>query len=125
MRRITEKLCGDEFSKDQVSRMAQALDEELDPWRNWSIEQPYPYLVVDARYEYERENGYIESDGVLTVKGVNAGGHREIIGVDVAPGEERATWGAGFADLLAYEVCRSGYCILDPFVWWYPMSIEA
>ncbi|HUT86856.1 MAG TPA: transposase, partial [Candidatus Heimdallarchaeota archaeon] len=28
--RITEKLCGTEFSKDQVSRMAQALDEELD-----------------------------------------------------------------------------------------------
>jgi transposase-like protein len=31
--RITEKLCGTEFSKDQVSRMAQALDEELDRWR--------------------------------------------------------------------------------------------
>ena len=29
MRRITEKLCRVEFSKDQVSRMAQALDEEL------------------------------------------------------------------------------------------------
>ena len=109
MRRITEKLCGVEFNKDQVSRMAQALDEELDPWRNRSNERPYPYLVVDARYEYERENGYVESDGVLTVKGVNAGGYREIIGIDVAPGEEEASWGAVFADLLAYEVCRSGY----------------
>ena len=63
MRRITEKLCGVEFSKDQVSRMVQALDEELDPWRKRSIEQPYPYLVVDARYEYVRENGHVESDG--------------------------------------------------------------
>jgi putative transposase len=100
MRRITEKLCGVEFSKDQVSRMVQALDEELDPWRKRSIEQPYPYLVVDARYEYVRENGHVESDGVLTVKGVNAQGYREIIGIDVAPGEEEATWGAVFADLL-------------------------
>ena len=38
MRRITEKLCGIEFSKDQVSRLAQTLDEELEPWRNRSIE---------------------------------------------------------------------------------------
>ena len=33
MRRITEKLCGVKFSKDQVSRMAQALDVELSGWR--------------------------------------------------------------------------------------------
>ena len=116
MQRITEKLCGFEFSKDQVSRMAQALEEELDPWRNRSIEQPYPSLVVDARYEYVRENGHVESDGVLTVKGVNAQGYREIIGVDVAPGEEEATWGAVFADLLANEVYRSRDWILDSFV---------
>lgn len=100
MRRITEKLCGVEFSKDQVSRMVQALDEELVPWRKRSLEQPYPYLMVDARYEYVRENGHVESDGVLTVKGVNAQGYREIIGIDVAPGEEEATWGAVFDDLL-------------------------
>ena len=100
MRRITEKLCGVEFSKDQVSRMVQALDEELDPWRKRSLEQPYPYLMVDARYEYVRENGHVESDGVLTVKGVNAQGYREIIGIEVAPGEEEATWGAVFDDLL-------------------------
>ena len=39
MRRITEKLCGVEFSKDQVSRMAQALDEELSGWRQRTLEQ--------------------------------------------------------------------------------------
>ena len=41
--------------KDQVFRMTQALDEKMDPWRNRSIEQPYPYLVVDVRYEYVPE----------------------------------------------------------------------
>jgi transposase-like protein len=56
--------------------------------------------MVDARYEYVRENGHVESDGVLTVKGVNAQGYREIIGIDAAPGEEEATWGAVFEDLL-------------------------
>ena len=51
--------------------MVQALDEKLDPWRNLSIEQLFPYPVVDARCEYVRENGHVESDRVLTVKGVN------------------------------------------------------
>ena len=53
--RDREKLCGVEFSKDQVSRMAQALDEELSGWRQRTLEKRYPSLVVDARYEYIRE----------------------------------------------------------------------
>ena len=37
---ITEKLCGTEFSKNQVSRMAQRLDEELDRWRGRRLGKP-------------------------------------------------------------------------------------
>jgi len=91
MRRITEKLCGVEFSKDQVSRMAQALDEELSSWRQRTLEKRYPSLVVDARYEYIREDGRVESEGVLTVKGINQNSHREILGMAIVPGEEEAT----------------------------------
>lgn len=100
MRRITEKLCGVEFSKDQVSRMARALDEELYGWRQRSLEKCYPYLVVDARYEYVREDGRVESQGVLTVKGINQEGFREILGLAVAPGEEETSWSEVFTDLL-------------------------
>lgn len=42
------KLCGVQFSKDQVSSMAQELDEELATWRFRPLEMAYPYLVVDA-----------------------------------------------------------------------------
>jgi putative transposase len=104
MRRITEKLCGVEFSKDQVSRMAQALDEELSGWRQRTLEMHYPYLVVDARYEYVREDGRVESEGVLTVKGINQAGFREILGLAVAPSEEETSWSEVFADLLDREL---------------------
>jgi transposase-like protein len=70
VRRITEKLCGTEFSKDQVSRMAQALDGELERWRSRPLKKRYPYLVIDGRYEYVREDGQVESEGVLTVMGI-------------------------------------------------------
>ena len=71
------------------------------------------------------ENDHVESDVVLIVKGMNTGGYREIMSIDVAPGEEEATWGVVFADLLANQVCRCGDWILVPFVWCFPMSIEA
>jgi len=91
--RITEKLCGTEFSKDQVSRLAQALDAQLDRWRERRLEKDYPYLVVDARYEHVREDGHVVSEGVLTVEGITEQGHREVIAVAVAPGEDTSSWG--------------------------------
>jgi putative transposase len=100
VKRITEKLCGVEFSKDQVSRMAQGLDEDLYQWRSRPLNKNYPYLVADARYEHIREDGRVESQGVLTVKGIDEEGYREILSVAVAPGEEEESWSEVFADLL-------------------------
>lgn len=69
--------------------MAQDLDEELSQWRCRPLEKQYPYLVVDARYEHVREDGRVVSEGVLTVKGIDEGGYREILNVAVAPGERK------------------------------------
>ena len=96
--KITEKLCGTDFSKDQVSRMAQRLDEELRGWRERRLEKDYPYLVIDARYEHVREDGHVVSEGILTAEGIDVQGYREVIGVAVAPGEDGESWG---------EMCRS------------------
>ncbi len=102
--RITEKLCGTDFSKDQVSRMAQALDEELDRWRGRRLGKRYPYLVVDARYEHVREDGHVMSEGVLTVEGINEQGYRGVIGVAVAPGEDKSSWGEILRGLIEREL---------------------
>jgi putative transposase len=54
---ITEALCGLEVSKSQVSALTQKLDAEIAQWRTRPLTQPYPYLVVDARYEKVRQGG--------------------------------------------------------------------
>jgi putative transposase len=79
----------------------QMLDNELEAWRSRPLEKVYPYLVVDAHYEYVREDGRVESEGVLLVKGINEDGYREILSVVVAPTEEEVTWNEVFSDLLA------------------------
>jgi len=48
---ITEELCGHEFSSSTISRIVQKLDEELERFAHRRLEEPYPYLILDARYE--------------------------------------------------------------------------
>ena len=48
---ITEELCGHEFSSATISRIVGQLDGELEKFAKRRLEEPYPYLVLDARYE--------------------------------------------------------------------------
>lgn len=99
---ITEALCGTAFSKSQVSRLTATLDTDLAAWRGRSLaDHTYPYLVVDARYEYVRANGQVTSHGVLIVSGVRDDGKRAILAVAVADTESAATYMALFRDLKA------------------------
>jgi transposase-like protein len=63
VRAVTEQLCGHEFSASTISRMNQSLDKELDKFATRGLEEPYPYLIVDARYEKVREDGVHSQPG--------------------------------------------------------------
>ena len=71
VKEITEQLCGHEFSASTVSRINQTLDEELAKFANRRLEEEYPYLVLDARYEKVREDGVIRSQAVQVAIGIN------------------------------------------------------
>ncbi len=55
-------------------------------------EEPYPYLILDARYEKAREESVIRSRAVLIAIGIHEGGRREVLGVDLAPRESQSSW---------------------------------
>ncbi len=48
VKEITIELCGREFSKSAVSRLAENLDEEVQAWADRLLENDYPFLVLDA-----------------------------------------------------------------------------
>ena len=69
---ITEELCGHSFSASAISAINKRLDESLAAVRqSRRLEEPYPYLILDARYEKVREAGVIGSPG-----GADRGRHR-------------------------------------------------
>lgn len=113
VRDITEALCGLEISKSQVSVLTQKLEEEVRQWRERPIEKPYPYLMIDARYEKVRRGGQVISQGVLIVVGVSEDGHREVLGVWVADSESEASWGDTFGDLSRRGLRGVRYVVSD------------
>ena len=88
---ITEELCGHSFSASTVSEMNRKLDEELGKFAQRDLEEEYPYLILDARYEKVREDGVIRSQAVLIAIGINWEGRRCVLGVEVANRESETT----------------------------------
>ena len=62
---------------------------------------PYTFVAADALMMKVREGGRVINVAVLVATGVNADGHREILGLQVNTGETGAGWLAFFRDLVA------------------------
>jgi putative transposase len=89
---ITEELCGHEFSASAISRINQQMDEELEQFAQRRLEEEYPYLILDARYEKVREAGVIRSQAVLKAVGINWEGRRSVLAVELANRETKTSW---------------------------------
>ena len=89
---VTEELCGHEFSAATISRMNQNLDEELKKFAGRRLDEAYPYLILDARYEKVREDGVIRSLAVLIAIGVDWEGRRNVLAVELANRESLGSW---------------------------------
>jgi len=90
------------LSKSQVSAMAAELDELVEGFRSRRLDGgPYTFVWIDALTQKVREGGRTVSVHCLVATGVNAGGRREILGVDVTSSEDGAGWLAFLRGLVA------------------------
>jgi putative transposase len=89
---VTEALCGHSFSASSISQINKSLDASLKAFAERRLEEAYPYLILDARYERVREGGVISSQAVLVAIGVDWEGRRQVLAVDLANRESRSSW---------------------------------
>jgi putative transposase len=102
MERLVETLGITSLSKSQVSVMARELDEQVESFRTRPLDAgPYTFLAADALVMKVREGGRVVAVHALLATGVNADGHREILGLDVTSSEDGAGWLAFFRGLTA------------------------
>ena len=102
MEKLVEQLGITRLSKSQVSVMAKELDEHVEQFRTRPLDAgPYTFLAADALTMKVREGGRVVNNHVLIATGVNADGHREILGVELASAESEAGWLKLFRGLVA------------------------
>jgi putative transposase len=89
---ITEELCGHAFSASAISAVNQRLDASLAAFAQRRLEEPFAYLILDARYEKVREGGIVRSQAVLVAVGIDWDGRRQILAVELASRESRSSW---------------------------------
>ena len=90
------------LSKSQVSVMAAELDQMVEQFRSRPLDAgPYTFIWIDALTQKVREGGRTINVHCLVATGVNADGHREILGIDVTSSEDGAGWLAFLRGLVA------------------------
>jgi transposase-like protein len=102
MEKLVESLGITRLSRSQVSEMARDLDAQVEAFRTRPLDAgPYTFAAADALVLKVREGGRVVNVHALLAAGVNADGHREILGLQVTSAEDGAGWLGFFRDLTA------------------------
>jgi transposase-like protein len=102
MEKLVESLGITRLSRSQVSEMARDLDGQVEAFRTRPLDAgPYTFVAADALVLKVREGGRVVNVHALLAAGVNADGHREILGLQVTSAEDGAGWPGFFRDLTA------------------------
>jgi putative transposase len=90
--RLVEQLGVEGMTKDRVSALCRALDEEVEAFRQRPLDGAYPYLWLDAKQVKVRDHGRVVSKALVVAYAVHETGVREVIGLDVGEVESGAFW---------------------------------
>ncbi|MDA8438092.1 MAG: IS256 family transposase [Propionibacterium sp.] len=103
MDKLVQSLGITTLSKSQVSEMAKDLDAHVEQFRTRRLDDagPFTFVAADALVLKVREGGRVVPVHALVATGVDADGHRQILGVQVTTSEDGAGWLAFFRDLTA------------------------
>ena len=90
--RLVEQLGIDGMTKDRVSAICRALDQQVELFRGRPLEGAYPYLWLDAKMVKVRDQGRVVPKALVVAYAVHHTGVREVIGLDVGEVESGAFW---------------------------------
>jgi len=104
------EIYGTEISRDTISRITDAIVEDLLSWQNRPLDRVYPVLLIDAIVVKIRD-GQVANRPIYVAMGINLDGERDVLGLWVGPAGGE---GAKFWMTLLTELRNRG--IQDTFV---------
>ncbi|MEE3473240.1 MAG: IS256 family transposase [Butyrivibrio hungatei] len=99
VRKVTEELCGESFSKSTVSEICKELDIPVKQFKERLLPDKYPFVIADAMYLKVREDHRVRSKALYIAIGVNTSGHKEVLGFEAYDSEKTSSWKEFFESL--------------------------
>ena len=75
---------GTQVSAELISRVTDAVLEELEEWRTRPLERVYYVVYVDALFAKMRQSGRVSKRAVYTVVGIPEDGVRDVLGIYIS-----------------------------------------
>jgi Transposase, Mutator family/CHAT domain len=88
------EICGTDISRDTISRITDAVVEDMVAWQNRPLDRVYPVILIDAIVVKIRD-GQVANRPIYVAMGVNMEGERDVLGCWVGPtggGEGAKFW---------------------------------
>jgi transposase-like protein len=118
------ELYGTEIGRDTVSRITDAVLEDVAAWRSRPLEQVYPIVYFDAMMVRVREDRSVQNRACYLALGVTCDGEREVLGIWWQDTEGAKFWLAVLNDLRRRGVCDVLISCVDGLKG-FPEAIEA
>jgi putative transposase len=93
------EIYGVDVDASLVSRVTDAVIDELKEWQGRSLDAVYPIVYVDALFVKTRENGVVENRACYIVMGMDLDGRKEVLGLWIQRSEGAKFWLSIFGDL--------------------------
>ncbi len=93
-----EMILGDRYSATTISNLTAVAMEDIQNWRNRSLNKRYVALYLDAMFIKVRRDT-VAKEGVYFALGVDEDGYREILGFYVGGQESASSWSDVLLDL--------------------------
>jgi transposase-like protein len=94
-----EKIYNVDVSPDLISRVTDAVIDEVREWQNRPLEKSYAIVYLDALRVKVREDGKSCMKSVYVALGVNFAGKKEVLGLWIAENEGAKFWMGVLAEL--------------------------
>ena len=111
--RLVEQLGIHGMSKDRVSALCRALDDQVAAFRERPLEGAHPYLWLDAKVVRVRDRGHVYPKALVIAYSVHESGRREVIGLDIGEIETEAFWVAFLRSLRERGLTGVRLCASD------------
>jgi putative transposase len=97
--RHLREIYGVDVSPDLISRVTDAVLDQLHEWQARPLEALYPVVYIDALMVKIRDQGRVENKAVHVAVGVDQDGSRDVLGLWIARTEGAKYWSSVLADL--------------------------